>query len=156
MKIQMFHSTWYHTQEGRNLNTSYMEFVGSMILCCSTNLHVVQYKSVWDATYWVAYLLNNMNFTVETPQWNTNRYVYSLTRISQRSDLLYRLVALFSNYRLFGSILNIISIVTISCVTTNGMWIGEWIYWKVIHTWIYKWIQRYRWSPNFTHHHSIP
>jgi hypothetical protein len=38
-------------------------------------------------------------------------------------------------------------------VTVDGVWIGEWIYWPLIHTnWNYKWLQRYRWVRHFTDH----
>jgi hypothetical protein len=40
-------------------------------------------------------------------------------------------------------------------VATDGVWIGYWIYWPLIHsTRHYKHLQRYRWSKHFTNHYS--
>jgi hypothetical protein len=41
------------------------------------------------------------------------------------------------------------------CVTIDGVWIGERIYWPLIHTTRnYKRLKRYCWSTQFTNHHS--
>jgi hypothetical protein len=43
----------------------------------------------------------------------------------------------------------------VACVTIDGVWIGEWIYWPLIYTTRnYKQLQRHRYSPQFTNHHS--
>jgi hypothetical protein len=42
------------------------------------------------------------------------------------------------------------------CVTINGVWIGEWIYWPIMHTTRnYTQLQRYRWSPPCTNHYTL-
>jgi hypothetical protein len=39
------------------------------------------------------------------------------------------------------------------CVTIDGVWIGEWIYWPLMHiTRNYKHLQHYRYSTHFTNH----
>jgi hypothetical protein len=44
----------------------------------------------------------------------------------------------------------------LGCVTMDGVWIGEWIYWPLIHTtWNYKQLQRYHWSTHFTNHYTL-
>jgi hypothetical protein len=41
-------------------------------------------------------------------------------------------------------------------VTLDGVWIGEWIYWPLLHkTLNYKHLQRYHWLPYFTNYYTL-
>jgi hypothetical protein len=48
------------------------------------------------------------------------------------------------------------NIVMCMCVTIDRVWIGEWMYWPLIHlTRNYKHLQHYRWPPHFTNHYTL-